>query len=472
MNKKKILAYAIGPVGSGIFSVATLPIITWFYNVDDVGRISMLQVFTSFAILFFCLGLDQSYVRAYHDSDNKPLLLKHVMFPGVCICILSSLLIFIYKPDFISKMLYSVESVYLSFLTFFCFIFALISRFLSLTLRMQERAIAFSMSQVLPKILLLLFVISTVVWAGSRDSKQLFTANALALFIACLIFAWNTRNDWIPAFAQKFDKIEFQTHLSYGFPLLIGGLASWGLNVSDRIFLRLFSSYTDLGVYSVAMSIASAATIFATIFNTIWAPLVFKWVSSSEIDLKKIDDILEYILMAIYFIVVVAGLFSWLLDFILPNQYLSVKYLIILCIIGPLFYTLSEVTGIGIAIAKKTRFSMYASIGAMLTSIVLNFFLVKKFGALGAAISTAFSFWIFFVIRTEFSKLVWRDISTFRTYLITFVILILSILNVFNFKDLIPNFLIWLFMFFIGLMIFRKRILKILTLVMAKRINI
>lgn len=469
MNKKKILAYAIGPVGSGIFSVATLPIITWFYNVDDVGRISMLQVFTSFAILFFCLGLDQSYVRAYHDSDNKPLLLKHVMFPGVCICILSSLLIFIYKPDFISKMLYSVESVYLSFLTFFCFIVALISRFLSLTLRMQERAIAFSMSQVLPKILLLLFVISTVVWAGSRDSKQLFTANALALFIACLIFAWNTRNDWIPAFAQKFDKIEFQTHLSYGFPLLIGGLASWGLNVSDRIFLRLFSSYTDLGVYSVAMSIASAATIFATIFNTIWAPLVFKWVSSSEIDLKKIDDILEYILMAIYFIVVVAGLFSWLLDFILPNQYLSVKYLIILCIIGPLFYTLSEVTGIGIAIAKKTRFSMYASIGAMLTSIVLNFFLVKKLGALGAAISTAFSFWFFYILRTEFSQLVWRKTIKLRGYLITFSILLISSIYSLLMMSIELQMAYWGMFLILGMFIFKREINSILNLIKRRR---
>jgi hypothetical protein len=469
MNKKKILAYAIGTGGSGIFSVATLPIITWFYNVDDVGRISMLQVFTSFAILFFCLGLDQSYVRAYHDSDNKPLLLKHVMFPGVCICILSSLLIFIYKPDFISKMLYSVESVYLSFLTFFCFIFALISRFLSLTLRMQERAIAFSMSQVLPKILLLLFVISTVVWAGSRDSKQLFTANALALFIACLIFAWNTRNDWIPAFAQKFDKIEFQTHLSYGFPLLIGGLASWGLNVSDRIFLRLFSSYTDLGVYSVAMSIASAATIFATIFNTIWAPLVFKWVSSSEIDLKKIDDILEYILMAIYFIVVVAGLFSWLLDFILPNQYLSVKYLIILCIIGPLFYTLSEVTGIGIAIAKKTRFSMYASIGAMLTSIVLNFFLVKKLGALGAAISTAFSFWFFYILRTEFSQLLWRKTIKLRGYLITFSILLISSIYSFLMMSIKLQMAYWGMFLILGMFIFKREINSILNLFKRRR---
>jgi O-antigen/teichoic acid export membrane protein len=456
-------------VGSGIFSVATLPIITWFYNVDDVGRISMLQIFTSFAILFFCLGLDQSYVRAYHDSDNKPLLLKHAMFPGVCICILSCLLIFIYKPDFISKILYSVESVYLSFLTFFCFIVALISRFLSLTLRMQERAIAFSMSQVLPKILLLLFVISAVVWAGSRDSKQLFTANALALFIACLIFAWNTRNDWIPAFAQKFDKIEFQTHLSYGFPLLIGGLASWGLNVSDRIFLRLFSSYTDLGVYSVAMSIASAATIFATIFNTIWAPLVFKWVSSSEIDLKKIDDISEYILMAIYFIVVVAGLFSWLLDFILPNQYLSVKYLIIICIIGPLFYTLSEVTGIGIAIAKKTRFSMYASIAAMLTSIVLNFFLVKKLGALGAAISTAFSFWFFYILRTEFSQLVWRKTIKLRGYLITFSILLISSIYSLLMMSIGLQMAYWGMFLILGMFIFKREINSILNLFKRRR---
>ena len=115
MNKKTILGYAIGPIGAGVLGFISLPIITWFYSVEDVGRISMLQVFTSLSVLLFCLGLDQAYVRAYHDSDNKPLLLKHAMFPGVCICILSSLLIFIYKPDFISKILYNIESVYLSF---------------------------------------------------------------------------------------------------------------------------------------------------------------------------------------------------------------------------------------------------------------------------------------------------------------------------------------------------------------------
>ena len=54
MNKKTILGYALGPIGSGLLGLISLPIITWFYSVEDVGRISMLQVFTSFSILFFC----------------------------------------------------------------------------------------------------------------------------------------------------------------------------------------------------------------------------------------------------------------------------------------------------------------------------------------------------------------------------------------------------------------------------------
>ena len=173
--------------------------------------------------------------------------------------------------------------------------------------------------------------------------------------------------------------------------------------------------------------------------------------------------------MAIYFIVVVAGLFSWLLDFILPNQYLSVKYLIIICIIGPLFYTLSEVTGIGIAIAKKTRFSMYASIGAMLTSIVLNFFLVKKLGALGAAISTAFSFWFFYILRTEFSQLVWRKTIKIRGYLITFSILLISSIYSLLMMSIGLQMAYWGMFLILGMFIFKREINSILNLFKRRR---
>ncbi len=472
MHLKKILGYALGPIGGGILSLISLPLITWFYSVEDVGRISMLQVFTNFAVLLFGLGLDQAYVREYHETHNKALLLKTLIFPCIFFSLFSVFLILIYNSNILSIWLYGIASTYLSVITIICFVAALLTRFLSLVLRMQGRAFAFSISQLLPKLLLLIFIIGVFVLGGPRDTFSLLSINMLSIVSAFVFYAFNTRKDWLNSIQERIDKEQLKKYFFFGFPLLIGALASWALNMADRLFLRQFSNYHELGVYSVAMSLAGTVTIIATIFNTIWAPVVYKWVSEGNVDYNKIDEIAEYLLMIIFFLAVLSGLFSWIIPFFLPSQYLTVQSLIVACVIGPLFYTLSETTAIGIAIVRKTSLLMVASIIAMLVNILGNYFLVPILGSSGSAIAFATSFWIFFVVRTEFSKLVWRNIPTFRTYLITFIILILSILNIFNFKDLIPNFLIWLFMFFIGLMIFRKRILKVLTLGIIKRINI
>ncbi|MFX7186236.1 lipopolysaccharide biosynthesis protein, partial [Acinetobacter baumannii] len=103
-------------------------------------------------------GLDQAYVREYHESKNKPLLFKVVLWPSLLLGIIFLLIIIIYDLTIISKWLYGIASIYLSLLSLICFIVALVARFLSLILRMQERALAFSMSQLLPKILFLIFV--------------------------------------------------------------------------------------------------------------------------------------------------------------------------------------------------------------------------------------------------------------------------------------------------------------------------
>jgi len=153
MNKKTILGYAIGPIGAGVLGFISLPIITWFYSVEDVGRISMLQVFTSLSVLLFCLGLDQAYVREYHEAQNKPTLLRAVLLPSLFFSLIFFSLLLLFDIRLISELMFDIPSAYLSVLVVICFIVALISRFLSLVLRMQERSIAFSMSQLLPKLL-------------------------------------------------------------------------------------------------------------------------------------------------------------------------------------------------------------------------------------------------------------------------------------------------------------------------------
>lgn len=470
MNKKTILGYAIGPIGSGLIGLITLPIITWFYSVEDVGRISMLQVFMNFSVLLFCLGLDQAYVREYHDSKNKSALLKTVLFPCLCLSILSFLLLAIYDLKIISVWLYEIPSTYLSIITILCFILALASRFLSLILRMQERSFAFSMSQLLPKLIFLFIVVNTV-WLGfARDTYSLITANATSVILAFIVFAWNTRSEWLEALTTKIDIDELKSVLSFGWPLIFGGLASWGLNVMDRLFLRNFSTYTELGIYSITMSVAIVVTIFSGIFNTIWSPMVYKWMSEDKFDYEKIDNVLEYVVSAIYFFIVLTSLFSWIIPYFLPEQYSNVQYLITVCLLGPMLYTLSEVTGIGIAVVRRTKLSMLCAIVAMLCSAILNYFLVPQLGASGAAISTAIAFLVFFSLRTIIAALVWRKKFHLKIFVIMITLLILSSVSLIceNFRGEI--YFLWLGMLVLGFFVFNKTLKNILRLIIKREI--
>lgn len=464
MNKKIILNYAIGPIGASILGFITLPIITWFYSVEDVGRVSMLQVFTSFIILFFCLGLDQAYVREYHSTHNKPLLLKSTLLFGLFLSLISLFVIYIYDTTIISKWLYEIPSAYLSIITILCVIVALISRFLSLVLRMQERALAFSMSQLLPKLLFLLIILASVWFGFSKDTYNLITANVLSIFFVFLIFLWNTRQDWVVSFHHKIEKEQLHKLFSFGLPLVIGGLASWGLNVMDKLFLRALSSYSELGIYSVAMSIAAVAAILSGIFNTIWAPMVYKWESENLVDISKIDNISEVVLAIVYFVIVLSGLFSWIIPYLLPKQYEVIQFLITSCLIGPLFYTLSETTAVGITLTRKTKLSMLASIGAMLINLIGNYTLVPKFGAMGATAATAIAFWSFFILRTEFSKLVWRKIPVLKSYICVTVLTFFAVMSMFFLSENLLAFIsLWLVLLFIGFFIFLNTIKRLIV---------
>ena len=457
MTANKILGYAIGPIGASIVGFITLPIITWFYSVEDIGRISMLQVVASFSVLLFCLGLDQAYVREYHESTAKPKLLVMTLLPGLILSIITFGIIFIVDSGFISKWLYDIPSTYLTLISIACFILSLVSRFLSLILRMEERALAFSMSQLLPRIMFLLYILITIQLGFIKDIYNLVTAQAFSITAAFIVFAWSTRKEWSLLFSYKIYYRELKPLLFFGLPLVVGGLASWGLNVMDRLFLRSMSSFSELGIYSVAASIAGVGAIFAGIFNTIWTPMVYKWVNQG-VDLSRVDEISEHLLAVIYFVTVLCGMFSWVLPYFLPKEYAPIEYLVTACLLGPLFYTLSETTAVGITIARKTSLSMIASVGAMLANALGNYLLVPHYGAAGAAVSTALSFWLFYVLRTEFSRKVWRKIPTTKTYIVMTLLLACAFMDTIVFQGNLYSIAVWFILCLIGFFSFRKSI--------------
>lgn len=456
MNRKIILGYAIGPIGSGLLGFISLPIVTWFYSVEDVGRISMLQIYISLSVLLFTFGLDQAYVREYHDSKNKSELLKSLSLPSLILTLIILIGILFFKPYLVSQLLYDVESIYLSFITVVAMIVSIVSRYLSLILRMQEKAIHFSMSQIIPKFLFLIIIINIVIFQLSRNTESLVTANALSIIFATVIYVWNTRVELKEAFKAKINFRLLKKGLVFGCPIFFGSIAGWGLNISDRLFLKNYSSLSELGVYSVTMSIAMIATLFASIFNTIWAPMVFKWQSQNLVNINQIHDIAKHLAAIIYFSIVIIGMLSWIIPYFFKIEYSDIQYLLPSCLLAPLLYTLSEVTGIGISLQRKTKYIMTASFLAMIVSVVFCYFLVPFYGAKGAASATSSAFLVFFLARTLFSEMIWQKIYNCKSYIPLLSLFLTVQLAIFESSKAI--YVVWFITLLIGIFFYRSSI--------------
>lgn len=425
MHKSKIVLFALGPISGAAISFISVPIITWYYSAEDVGRIAMLQVVTSMCVLIFSIGLDQAYVREYFISENKPALFKAVLTPGL-ILLLVAIVFSLLWPHAMSRLLFGVNDSVISLLIAFCLLASFVSRFLSLILRMQERGLAFSMSQLLPKLLFLQIIGLFILFSFGFDLFHLIIAQTASIVMVTIVYAYNTRRCWVPALGQSIDKHLLKRMLVFGLPLMLGGVASWGLMTMDKLFLRNFSTFEQLGIYSVAANFAAAGLLVQSVFSTIWAPMVYRWVTNGT-DPKKVDQVTDHMLVLVVFLFSLTGIFSWLITYLLPAKYYSVQYITMSCIAYPLFYTLSEATGIGLGITRRSILSMAASIIAALSNLIGCWLLVPRYGAAGAGTSTAVAFWVFFICRTEFSIRVWRRIPRFKLYTSTLICLILAV---------------------------------------------
>ncbi|MFQ1832917.1 lipopolysaccharide biosynthesis protein [Aeromonas veronii] len=448
MTPKKVFFFAIGPVGSALLSIVSLPLIAWIFSPENVGKMALFNVVLSFSTLFFTLGLDQGYVREFHESNNKPLLLKTAVVPGLILLLVTLTVSLLFGP-LLSDIVFDLKSTTVSWLLAAALLCSFVSRFLSLVLRMNERGLAFSMSQLLPKAFLLIIILSFLLLDFSKKFEHLLLANTLAIVFASLIFAWNTRVEWRLSFLKKIDWQQFKKMLNFGFPLILGGLAFWGITSLDRILLSRWSSYSELAIYSVSVNFAAAATIFQSVFSTVWAPMVYKWVSNNE-GYDKVTVVSRYTLLLVVAVFCCAGMLSWVIPYLLPTQYSSVQWILVSCLAYPLFYTLSETTVVGIGITRKSAYSMLACILALLVNLACNFFLIPSFGAAGAASSTAISFWAFLVFRTEFSIYVWRSLPRFRMYIYTLLAVLGSIIGSLKQVNSVP----FIYFFWLSLLVF------------------
>ena len=225
MNIKKFLGYALGPFGSAAIGIVSLPLISWYFPSEDIGRIVLLQTVSALMLTLMGLGLDQSYIREYHAAENKAALFKAVIVPPAVLTAVFASLVCLWRLSWPSEKVFDIESGTLGLLCLLFFAVSVLSRYFALILRMKERSFAFSFSQLTPKILILLFVLFYVAAGLPKNTLTLVSAYVFAQMLTVGVLVVQTRGELLAAARAPFSAPLLKESLNYGIPLALGGLA-------------------------------------------------------------------------------------------------------------------------------------------------------------------------------------------------------------------------------------------------------
>ncbi|MDO4879370.1 MAG: oligosaccharide flippase family protein [Neisseria sp.] len=410
-----ILRYAAGPVGNAAVGLLLLPVMSWYFSGGDIGRLVLLQTVTGLSLIVLGLGLDQAYVREYHSAADRAVLLKTLAFPPLLLAAALAAALCLWRPQWPAETILSLSDARLGVLCLLFVYASLAARYLSLVLRMQERASAFSLAQVLPKLSALLLIAAAMSAGLGADIFLLLAAYAAGQWAAVAVLLWQTRRDLAAAARAAFSRRQLAAAWSYGLPLALAGVAYWGFTSADRWLLKDLAGLEDVGVYSLATAFGAAALVFQSVFATVWSPLVFKWASQGG-DEGRVAQAARHMTAAIAAITGVCGLCSPLAALLLPDAYADVPYILPCTLLSPLLYTLTEVTGIGVHICRRTFSLVLVSLAALAVNLVLLNMFIPQWGARGAAMAAAVSFWLFFAGKTELSARLWQPLPRAGAY--------------------------------------------------------
>lgn len=405
--------------------------------------------------------MHQAYVREYYEVNEKEILLKLAFLPGIIIFIVYILISQIMDIS-ISKYFLGTESNILDLCIVLGVFFLFIINLFSHVLRMQGKGWSFSATQIIPRLGYLIIVIFIVCFLKEINYQQLIITNVLVLFFSILCFTYILWEEIKQGYKAKYDAIILKKMLSFSFPLLAGSISYWALTSMDRLMLSYFMDFDDLGVYVVAVTLASGIGVFVTVFSNLWHPIVYKWVKEG-IDHTKIVLVNEVMVLGVAGLWTLVGICSWSFVYIFPIQYAEIQYIIVACVAMPLLYMLSETTNIGIGISRRTGYAMLSSVLALSINVIVNYFTIPKFGIKGTALASMTAFVFFLVFRTEFSCYLWMQLPRLKMYIFLMIYSILTLIHVFEIFSILVVIVSWLLGFVVVCIIYLGRLHWLIT---------
>ncbi|HCM89460.1 MULTISPECIES: oligosaccharide flippase family protein [Vagococcus] len=429
---KKLAGFSIGPVAGAIISLITIPLTTYFISPEEFGKSSMFTIMLSFINIILYLGMDQSFAREYHEVKNKNNLFFNSIIPPVIFSVIICTLLILFRSTVSIALFKSEEYSHISIVLGCMLITAVLERFILMRIRMEEKAIEYSVFSIFVKCTVLFSLVFFIIFF-EKNFLIVVYSTIFGQIIGDIYLIIRYRYFFKGCSVENIDSELMKKMLKFGFPLLIAASLNSFLNATGTFSIRKWSTFHELGIFSAGQRISNFLNIIQLAFTSFWIPTAYRWHKENRElkNFKFISDVLLLVMSIGFFIVI---FFKNYIVILLSSDYAETKYIIGFLVMVPILYTLSETTTLGIVFSKKSYLNILVSIFSVFPCYILNYYLVPLYGSRGASISIGIAYFLFFITRTILSKNNDFDLKITKHYLVIIVLFIVATLNLFDLK--------------------------------------
>jgi O-antigen/teichoic acid export membrane protein len=265
--------------------------------------------------------------------------------------------------------------------------------------RIEQRPAAFVVYS-LVNIAITIVLSIVLVIPAHMGAAGIMLGNFSGTYITYVLLLW-ARRDMV---GLHVDRPLLRRMLHFSLPLMPAGVALWALNLADRVQVQRLTPGTrlersaQLGTYSAASKIALGIMLVVSAFQTAWVP--FANLIRDDGDARRTyRAVLSYWSMVMAWgVVAITALSTPYIYLAMNRSWHGAVPVVPLLMCGSVLYGAYYILNIGVNRSKRTRFTPVVTGTAAAVNIGLNFWMIPRWGILGAGWSTVIGFVVLVVM--------------------------------------------------------------------------
>ena len=415
------IVYFIGNILLKAISFITLPIFTRLMLPEDYGMYSLYTASLGILSIFIGLQIHGTVNISYGNKNIKqfenyvanialfPLL---GMFIGILLLIIFPFLVKILEvPSLAFGIMMMIQA-------FWSIVIAIYQSELVIK-RQPKKHLAFSIVTTLANVILAVSFVLAL-----RDDT--YFGRVISGVISNALIGIYIFIKFIPRIDLLTLKKDWYDGLKLSLPLIFHNLSNQILNVVDRYMLSAWKGASEVAIYSFSYNLGSIINMIWLSINNAWIPWYF-----DQLKVKNYLLIKEYSKQYIIFFMWLTSCFLLIspeLVYIMGGkQYMNGIYIVPLIALGYFFVFYYGFYVNYQFYKQKTTLIPISTMSAAIINIILNILLIPKLGVIGAALTTAISYFLMLILHYLMTTYILKHRDIPDLYLIYSIIVMTSL---------------------------------------------